>query len=89
MSTQSEVEMDRHRDESKAVDPTLPHAFVERLNVPFADPRPAGPAQIAPEFPFRRAGTAEECAICGRSRSDRLHRASEEAAEAEEGRWPV
>jgi hypothetical protein len=80
--------MGSQHDDLKSVDPKLPHAFVEKANVPFAVPR-APAALIGPELPFRRSDAAEGCALCGRSRDDRIHEASDQAAEAEEWHWPV
>jgi hypothetical protein len=84
--------MSPDKQASDAADPKQPHAFVEKVNVPFAIPRPgmmaAGLGQ-GPEIPFRRAGTAEGCGVCGKPRLDKVHEAAEQTAEAEELRWPV
>jgi hypothetical protein len=66
----------------------MPHAFVEKVNVPFAMPRGnAGQFALGPELPFKRSENQPDCALCGRSRDDRLHEASEQSADEE--RWPV
>ena len=85
--------MDKSRDEDeavdpKSVDPNAPHAFIERMNVPYNIPKPTAFGQgSGPEFPFARASASEECELCGKALSDRIHAASEEAADNEN--WPV
>jgi hypothetical protein len=74
-------------DDLKSIDPNAPHAFVSKLNMPFAVPRAAGPMTAGPEFAFRRENAAGECAICGKGHSDRIHEAAEQAADSEQ--WPV
>ena len=69
------------------IDPKMPHPFVERLNMPFAVPRAAGPMVTGPEIPFRREGVSGECGLCGKGHSDRIHEASDQAANEEH--WPV
>ena len=80
--------MDSDDRDPKSIDPSSPHAFVEKLNMPFAVPRAVGSmGQTGPELAFRRSENPPECGLCGRSKSDRLHLASEEAADEEH--WPV
>ena len=75
-------------DPTKA-DPKLPHAFLERANVPYNAPRPSTDGVTAMDTPVRRLGAPPECALCGRDRSHPIHEAAEEAADAEEGSWPL
>jgi hypothetical protein len=80
--------MDRHRDESKSIDPKSPHAFVERMNVPYNIPRSMyGGDGTVLEMPFRNAAAPESCELCDKRRSDPIHAASEQAAAHEN--WPV
>lgn len=79
--------MGQDEDNLKSIDPKLPHAFLEKLNVPFAVPRAAGPMATGPEIAFRRESASGECGLCGRGRSDRIHEAAEQAADEEH--WPV
>lgn len=85
--------MDKSRDEDKAADPKAadpkaPHAFIERMNLPYNIPKSAALGQgSGPEFPFARASAPDECELCGKALSDRIHAASEEAADNEN--WPV
>lgn len=81
--------MDSDRQLSQSADRTQPHAFVDKVNVPFAAPRPGAVGMMAPEIAFRRSDAAPGCAVCGKNRDDRIHEASEQSAEAEEGHWPV
>jgi hypothetical protein len=83
--------MDSDRQLSQSADRTKPHAFVEKLNVPLAVPRPGlvGESSIAPEIAFRRSDAAPGCAVCGKDREDRIHEAAEQAAETEEEHWPL
>jgi hypothetical protein len=87
--TAREANMDHQGNDHKSVDYEQPHAFVERMNVPFAVPKATGGfvGTAAPEYPFFRDGASQQCAICRKLRSDHIHEASEQAADAEH--WPV
>ena len=79
-------EMDKTRDES--VDSKAPHAFVERMNLPYSVPKATGPGMGGgPEIPFGKAATADDCEICGKRHSDPIHTASDEAADS--AHWPL
>jgi hypothetical protein len=78
-----------HQDDF-AVDPKVPHAFKERLNLPYQIPRggPWGPGVAAgPELPFRKGSAPDDCELCSKRRSDPIHAASEQ--EANDEHWPV
>ena len=80
--------MDKHHDDLNSVDPKAPHAYVERMNLPYNIPKSmALGAGSGPELPFARASAPDECELCGKALSDRIHAASEEAADNEH--WPV
>jgi hypothetical protein len=70
-----------------SIDQTQPHAFVEKMNVPFAIPRAPGPMMAAPEFAFKRDVAASGCALCEKPHSDHIHQAADQAADGEH--WPV
>lgn len=87
--TAKEGDMDHPGNDHKSVDHERPHAFVERMNVPFAVPKATGGVvgTAAPEYPFLRGGTSEQCAVCRKVRSDHIHQASERAADPDH--WPL
>jgi hypothetical protein len=73
----------------EAVDPKEPHAFKERMNLPYNIPRgPTGPTgSIGPEIPFSKRSVPDDCELCSKRRSDPIHAASE--LEANPEHWPV
>jgi hypothetical protein len=79
--------MDRQQDE--AVDPKAPHAFKERMNLPYNIPKGGiGPGvTVGPEMAFKKKGVPDDCELCSKRRSDSIHAASE--LEANPERWPV
>jgi hypothetical protein len=79
--------MGQSHGDLKSVDPKAPHGYVERPSLPYSIPKAFGPGVGGgPEIPFKRVGV-DACTVCGQPRSDQLHAASEDAADAEQ--WPV
>jgi hypothetical protein len=77
--------MDQHGD-TRSVEAEAPHAFLERMNVPFDVPRAVGVRGAGgPQYALQ--GNMEQCAICRKLRSDHVHAASE--LQADEEQWPV
>jgi hypothetical protein len=71
-----------------SIDPEGPHAFLERMNVPFDVPRAVGVRGAGgPTYPFLGEDHMKQCAICSKDRSDPVHAASQAAADGE--KWPV
>jgi hypothetical protein len=81
--------MDKHHDDLNSVDPKAPHAYKERMNLPYNIPRGGmGPGvPMGPEFAFKRDGVPDDCELCSKRRSDPIHTASDEAADPEH--WPL
>jgi hypothetical protein len=77
--------MDHHGHTSSS-DAEAPHAFLERMNVPFDVPRAVG-VRGAGGPTYTLQGNMEQCAICHKLRSDPVHAASE--LQADEEQWPV
>ena len=75
-------------DRTKA-DPKEPHAFVGRLNVPFAAPKGGFPSVETIEIPVQRSAAPTECAVCGKPLDNRIHEAASEVAAEEDAHWPV
>jgi hypothetical protein len=73
----------------EAVDPKAPHAFKERMNLPYNIPRggPGPGVATGPEMPFRKKDAPDDCELCSKRRSDPIHAASE--LEANPEHWPV
>jgi hypothetical protein len=75
-----------HHSDHKSVEEGEPHAFLERMIVPFDVPRAAGVRGAGgPQYAMQ--GNQEQCALCRKVRSDPVHAASEQAADMEH--WPV
>lgn len=86
--TGKEGDMDRQHDDSRSVDPKAPHAYKERMNLPYNIPKSMGPGiGTGLELPFRKAEAPDDCELCGKRLSDPIHAASEQAADEEH--WPV
>lgn len=86
--TYKEGDMDHHDDDHGSVDPKAPHAFLERMNLPYNMPRPQGlGVSMGPEIPFRKTSASDDCELCGKRLSDPIHAASEQAADPEH--WPL
>lgn len=80
--------MDKDRENLNPVDPEAPHAYVERMNLPYNLPRPMGlGVGTGPEMPFSKSGPPDDCELCSKRRSDPIHTAADEAAAS--AHWPV
>jgi hypothetical protein len=75
-----------HHSDHQSVEDGAPHAFLERMNVPFDVPRAVG-VRGAGGPTYALEGNMEQCALCRKVRSDPVHAASENLADAEQ--WPV
>jgi hypothetical protein len=80
--------MHQHHDDPNSVDPKTPHAYVERMNLPYSVPKPFGPGMGGgPEIPFAKTAAPDDCELCRKRRSDPIHTASDEAAAS--AHWPL
>jgi hypothetical protein len=52
----------------EAVDPKAPHAFKERMNLPYNIPRggPGPGVATGPEMPFRKGDVPDDCELCSK-----------------------
>jgi hypothetical protein len=87
----AEIGEDTMSEDHHHINPKDPHGFEEHPNPPFSIPvssmGPGSGQNAGPEIAFRRTEPSDFCAVCGKPREDRIHAASENAADNEH--WPV